>query len=225
MGRFRDEYAPAGMASIGWVSSPEWSTQITRVDSGAEGANQRWADPLRKFSSPEGIRSMAVFEDIKDQWLVMGGPAHTWPLRDPTDFASVRLHCMGEVPDLTGLDQAVGAGDGITTEFRLLKTYTRGAFSYVREIQLPIVSTVIVLVDGVDPATLPIPLAHTVSRYGGVVTFTPAPLAGAVITAGFLFDIEVRFEDDNVFAGIVKSITVAGYHDISLVEVRMCEDE
>ena len=64
-----------------------------------------------------------------------------------------------------------------------------------------------------------------VDRETGVVTFNKPIRLGDVVTAGFLFDVEVRFEDDSVFDGILKNWNVAGYSDIPLVEVRHCTDD
>lgn len=219
MARFVDQYAPLEMNSFGWVSAPLFSTQITQADSGAEQANRRWRHPLRKFICPEGVREHDVFEALKAHWLVMGGPAHTWPIRDPTDFASADLEAMNEEPAITNMDQVLGTADGVRTQFQLLKTYARGSQTYAREIHLPVTSSVVVSVNGVNVAS---PGNWSVSRYGGVVTFNAAPTAGHVVRAGFFFDCEVRFESDDTFEGVVRSYHVAGFADVPLVEVRPC---
>jgi uncharacterized protein (TIGR02217 family) len=174
---------------------------------------------------PEAIRSHEVFETIRDHWLVMGGPASTWPFRDPLDFASVALPQPNMAPELAADDQSLGFGTGARTQFQLLKTYTRGSTNYVRDITLPIVSSVVVFVNGIPPEDLSTPytpLAWTVSRPGGVVTFDgPVPL-GLEVTAGYLFDVEVRFESDESFEGIAKAYTASGVSDLNLISVRSC---
>lgn len=222
MARFIDEYPPAEMKSFGWISSPMFSTQITQSDSGAEQANRRWLHPLRRFISPDAIREHDVFEAVKAHWLVMGGPAHTWPIRDPTDFASAELEAMNVAPALARTDQLLGVGNGARTQFQLVKTYARGSQQYVRPIHLPVTSSVLIGLNGADPASLSPAVSWSVSRYGGVVTFATPPANGVNVTAGFLFDCEVRFESDDTFEGVVKSYRVAGFADIPLVEVRAC---
>jgi hypothetical protein len=54
------------------------------------------------------------------------------------------------------------------------------------------------------------------------VTFSPIPQAGLVLTAGFLFDREVRWEGDDSFDGIIHSLETTGVAEIDLVEVRRC---
>src|SRR5690606_36060935 len=114
-----------------------------------------------------------------------------------------------------------------TSAFQLVKTYERGGASYQRPIYLPQEETVLVALDGLDPATpdpaLPGgPYTWTVSRPGGVVTFDKPVEEGVVVTAGFLFDVAVRFEADDSFDGIVQSYQVSGFSDLVFVEVRPC---
>lgn len=222
MTRFVDEYAPADMPGFPCLSSPRWSTAITQVDSGAEQANQRWQHPLYRFTLPEAVRRHSVFEALKDHWLAMNGPAHTWPFRDPLDFASRALPAANVAPAVTMADQVLGMGDGAKTSFQLVKTYARGAQTYTRTIHLPVADSVLVSIAGADPATLSPPIGWSVSRPGGVVTFDSPPGPGQIVRGGFLFDVEVRFETDNAFDGIVQSYQVSGFADITLVEVRPC---
>lgn len=208
-------------------SSPRFSTQITQVASGAERRNRQWAHPLRRFILPEAIREQETYEAVHDHWLLVGGPECTFPFRDPLDFATVPLVYPNIEPDWDGEDQAFGTGDGFERTFQLTKTYQRGAYSYTRPIYLPVVGSYVILMNGLDPATpdpaLPGgPYTYVVSRPGGVVTFTPAPEAGIDLTWGGLFDVEVRFEADDSFAGIVQSYRIAGFADINLIETRSC---
>jgi uncharacterized protein (TIGR02217 family) len=220
--RFIDEYAPSEMPGFPCYSGPRFSTNITQVDSGAEQSNRRWQHPLYRFTLPEAVREHNVFEALRDHWLVMGGPAHTWPFRDPLDFASAPLAAANSVPVVGFSDQVIGQGDGASTAFQLTKTYTRGSQSYARTIHLPVADTVVVSINNADPAGFSPPIGFTVSRPGGLVTFTSPPGAGQVIRAGFLFDVEVRFEDDDAFDGIVRSYGVSGFADVTLMEVRPC---
>ena len=222
MSRFVDEYAPPEMPGYPCISSPRWSTALVQVDSGAEQANQRWAHPLYRYTLPEAIREHSVFEAVRDHWLAMRGPAHTWPFRDPLDFASRALPAPNVAPQITALDQVLGIGNGARTQFQLVKAYTRGAQTYSRKIHLPVVDSVLVSVDGTPTDAFSPPLAWTVSRPGGVVQFAVPPAPGQIVRAGFLFDVEVRFESDDAFDGIVRTYQVSGFADVTLVEVRPC---
>lgn len=222
MTRFVDKYL--GSRIQGWPVdvAPMWSTQIARVDSAAEQANQRWIDPMREINIPQGVRDHATFETLKRHWLVMAGPAKTFPWRDPTDFASVDLDEPNVVPTVSALDQPLGTGDGVTTRFQLTKRYDLGspAEPYDRIIRFPVTSTILVAVDGAETS----PVNYTVTRYGGYVDFDVAPALNAVLTWGGLFDIQVRFESDDTFRGIMQTYGVSGFADIPMREVLFCED-
>lgn len=228
MTRFVDKYLSSRIQ--GWPVSvvPNFSTQITQVDSGAEGANARWADAIRDISIPQGFRDYDVVEALKRHWLVMRGPAHTWPWRDPTDYATIDLDAPGfeTVPTFTLTDQQFGTGDGVTTQFQLTKTYDLGSPGepYVRNIHFPVLSGLLIGVNGVAPGALSPVMTYTITRPGGIVTFSYAPPAAAVLTWGGLFDLNVRFADDESMRAIMQTVQVGGFADIPLVEVPYCQD-
>jgi uncharacterized protein (TIGR02217 family) len=61
-----------------------------------------------------------------------------------------------------------------------------------------------------------------VTRPGGEIVFDTPPADDVSITAGFLFDVEVRFESDDAFESILRTYQVGGFADITLIEVRPC---
>jgi uncharacterized protein (TIGR02217 family) len=222
MARFIDTYIDPTIRGWPCVCSPRFSTDIVMADSGAEYPNRKWLHPLYKYGLPEAIRNQADYEKIRDHWLVMGGPAHTFPWRDPLDFASVALTKPNVVPTVTMLDQVIGTGDGGTSQFQLHKTYLRGSTTYVRPIILPVVSSVVVSVNGVLPSALFTPLTWSVNRLTGIVTFSGPVVVGNIVRAGFLFDVEIRFEGDDSFDGIAKDYGISGIADLTFVSVRSC---
>lgn len=222
MTRFVDVYMPAQVPGYPCNSEPRFSTTIVTVDSGAEQVNRNWQHPLWRYMLPEAVRDWTVVEALKKHWLVMGGPAQTWPFRDPLDFASIDLPIvpMQSTPAISMLDQVIGTGDGAKTAFQLTKTYSRyGATDYARTITLPVVDSVKVSVNGADVSGSN---PWTVSRPGGVVTFTTPPSPGQVVRAGFLFDVEVRFEADDSFASMIRAYNAGGFADLVLLGVRSC---
>lgn len=222
MTRFIDTYIPDDIPGYPCISSPRWSTDIQIVDSGVEQVNQRWVHTLHTYRLPDSIREHSTYESIKDHWMAMRGPLYTFPFRDPLDFASVALDLPNTEPTISRTDQDIGTGDGLTTQFQLIKDYVSGSQTYSRNIYHPIVSTVLIGLDGEDPETASPTYEWTVSRTTGIVTISPAPATGVIITAGYYFDVEVRFISDESFDGIVKTYGVSGYADIELQEVRPC---
>jgi uncharacterized protein (TIGR02217 family) len=222
MSRFIDVYLDRCVPGYPCMSSPRWSTSITHSDSGAEQANQRWEHPLHRYTLPEAVRDHDVYEAVRDHWLITRGPLRSFPFRDPLDFASRALSRPNQIPPITFSDQVLGTGDGIAVAFQLVKTYTRGAETYIRKVVHPVVSTVIVSINNADPLSGGFPNPWTVDRLTGVVTFSNAPAPGAVVRAGYLYDVEVRFESDESFDGLLRDYGVSGFADLVLVEIRPC---
>jgi uncharacterized protein (TIGR02217 family) len=215
---FFDQYLPAAIPGVGFVSAPRTKTSIQVTAGGNENRNRDWEHPLHRFILPEATRTWAVTRALTLHWRIVHGPWRSFPLRDPLDFASTESTKPNTIPTVTMMDQVIGAGDGFTDRYQLIKTYELGGEDYVRSIYLPVLASVLIAVDGVlVPAS-----EYTVSRPGGEVLFDTPPDAGAEITAGFLFDCEVRFESDDQLEQIMRATKVAGFADITLIEVRRC---
>lgn len=221
---FLDIYMPPEVPGYPCVSAPRTNTKIQVSAGGGERRNQEWEHPLHKFTMPEGVRHWDVINGIGKMWRVTCGPYYSFAWRDPMDKSSCELLAPNEldadvIARISATDQPLGTGDGLTEIFQLSKSYTyETGPSYVRPIYLPVLSTLKVADNGVlvDPAN------YTVSRPGGVVQFTTAPLAGHTLTWGALFDVEVRFESDDAFEGMVQTWQAGGFSNLTLVEVRRC---
>ena len=108
------------------------------------------------------------------------------------------------------LDQNLGLGDGVRTMFPLLKTY--GVDGQVRRITRPVAASVLVAVNGVTATGWAL-------AAGGVISFATAPPTGAVVTAGYRFDVPVRFANDQM--DMARATFGAGdMPHIPLIEIR-----
>jgi uncharacterized protein (TIGR02217 family) len=223
-GQFVDVYLPPSVPGYPCLVAPVTSTTITVASSGDEGRNRNWQHPLRKVKLPAAqARQWNVIQDLISHFLVLGGPFNSFAFRDPFDFATTGLLAPNEpqasvLQRVTGGDQAFGTGDGLTRSFQLTKTYTRGPATYVRKIGLPLLANLVIW----DNAGLVSPTAYSVTRPGGLVTFTAAPLAGHALTWGGLFDIPVRFDADDSLDATVAAYQVGGAAEINLQEARLC---
>lgn len=218
---FLDIYMPEEVPGYPCISAPQTKTTIQVNAGGSERRNQEWDHPLHRFILPEAIaRDWSVVEDLKKHWLITKGPYYSFAWRDPLDFSSGDLPAPNPqtAPVPTMLDQALGTGDGFTDSFQLKKRYSYGGQTYDRDIHLPVVPTLVISNNGVLVSAS----AYTVSRPGGVVTFNTPPVAAHVLKAGFLFDVEVRFEADDIFEGILRTWQAGGFADLTLIEVRPC---
>ncbi len=94
------------------------------------------------------------------------------------------------------LDQPIGTGDGATATFPLVKTYGSGFAPYRRRIAKPVAGSVRIAISGQEIGPGPSRADPTT----GLVTVTPehVPSPGAAVTAGFAFDVPVRFDTDEL---------------------------
>ncbi|WCT77660.1 DUF2460 domain-containing protein [Novosphingobium humi] len=171
--------------------SPAFSTSVTTTASGFERRNSLWSDARLSFDVGPGIRSEQDLGILLGFFRARRGPARSFRLGDPSDFSS-----NGMTGTPSAVDQMLGIGDGLITSFPLVKRYGTGALgeneAQLRRITRPRSGSVLVSVNGAAQAT------GWVLGAGGVVQFTTPPAAGAIVRAGFLFDVPVRFEQDRL---------------------------
>ena len=99
----------------------------------------------------------------------------------------------------------LGTGDGVTARFQLIKRYG----DVVRPITRPVSDTIKVAVNGVL-------VSHTLEE-GGVIVIDP-PTVGGVVTAGFLFDVPVRFDTDGLTLALDTHGAIS-VSDVPLIEI------
>lgn len=187
--------------------SPEFSTTVAVTASGHERRNSLWADARLHFDVGPGIRSEPELGTLIGFFRARRGAARGFRLADPFDFSSSG---MAGTPSAT--DQQIGTGDGLTAEFALVKAYGDGPDPQLRRITRPRPGTVLAAVDGV-------PVTDWTPAGGGRIVFAAAPPEGARITAGFLFDVPVRFAEDRL--DINAATFAAGEApSVPLVELR-----
>jgi uncharacterized protein (TIGR02217 family) len=116
------------------------------------------------------------------------------------------------------LDQPLGVGDGARATFQLMKTYGGTHAPYARPVSKPVPGSVRVAVAGGE---VPIGTAFTCDTTTGVVTFLPGhiPASGAAVTAGFLFDVPVRFDTDYLEVDL-SAFAAGAIPKIPLVEIQ-----
>ncbi|WER10339.1 DUF2460 domain-containing protein [Rhodobacter capsulatus] len=195
--------------SRGARGGPERRTQIVELASGAEERNASWANSRRRYDVAYGIRRADDLAAVVAFFEARNGRLHGFRFKDWADFKS----CLpSQTPVST--DQPIGAGNGSTNTFQLAKRYTSGAQSWTRAITKPVAGTVAIALNGTPQAS-----GWSVSTTTGLITFTTAPAAGVAITAGFEFDVPVRFDTDALDVTLdlerLGSIT-----SIPLVEIR-----
>jgi uncharacterized protein (TIGR02217 family) len=107
-------------------------------------------------------------------------------------------------------------GDGETRAFQLVKSYHAGDAVYRRPIVKPAEYSVVIGLDGqaVDRA------AFGVDHTTGIVTLETPAAAGVAVTAGFEFDVPVRFDTDRIEVNLA-SFEAGAIPSIPIVEIKV----
>ena len=195
--------------SRGARGGPERRTQIIELSSGDEERNASWANSRRRYDVAYGIRRADDLAAVVAFFEARNGRLYGFRFRDWADYKS----CLPS-GTAAATDQMIGTGDGATTGFQLVKHYTSGAQSWTRVIAKPLAGTVRIALDGAEQMA-----GWSLDATTGGLTFTAAPGSGVTITAGFEFDVPVRFDTDALDVTLdlerLGSIT-----SIPLVEIR-----
>lgn len=208
---FHDIRFPTNL-SFGSVGGPERRTDVVTLANGFEERNTPWEHSRRRYDAGAGLRSPDDIDILIAFFEARRGRLHAFRWKDWSDFKSC--------PQSRGIretDQEFGRGDGVTRTFQLAKTYQSGGQSYVRPIKKPVDGTVKVAVAGdVKVETV----EYTLDTATGLVTFVSPPDIGAQISAGFEFDVPVRFDTDSLQTSFA-TFQAGDVPDVPVVEVRL----
>jgi uncharacterized protein (TIGR02217 family) len=208
MAAFHDVLFPLQLG-YGAAGGPEFSTQVVVTASGHEQRNAQWSDARLYYDAGLGVRSEADLVALIAFFRARRGQAHGFRFSDPLDRSSAGAGAAA----ISATDQLLGIGTGGATRFALLKRYGDGDDVQVRRITRPVADSVRVAVAGVERS------GGWALAPGGQIDFEVAPAAGALVTAGFAFDVPVRFAGDRI------DVSIAGWRagelpSVPLVEVR-----
>jgi len=198
--------------SFGSVGGPERRTEVVTLANGYEERNTPWAHSRRRYDAGVAMSSLDDIETLVAFFEARSGQLYGFRWKDWADYKS---GLPSQPPSAT--DQRLGFGDGTTTAFQLVKTYSSGTESYERPIRKPVIGSVQIAIQGdaqvegthftVDPTT-------------GIVSFTDAPPLGLEVTAGYEFDVPVRFDIDRIQTS-VASFQAGDAPSVPVVELRV----
>ncbi|SDG37364.1 DUF2460 domain-containing protein [Alloyangia pacifica] len=208
---FHESRFPADL-SFGAMGGPERRTDVVELSSGFEERNTPWANSRRRFDAGLGLRSLDDIAQLLAFFEARRGQLYGFRWKDWSDYKS----CLPS-ETVSATDQVIARGDGATRVFQLIKTYRSGAASYARPITKPVAGTVLAAVQDVEMQEG----AHfEIDTASGRITFVEPPLAGVEVSAGFEFDVPVRFDTDRI-AVSVASFQAGQVPDVPVVEVRV----
>jgi uncharacterized protein (TIGR02217 family) len=192
------------------TGGPERRTDVVTTASGREERNSRWAHSRRKYNIGFGVKSVNDLQQVIAFFEARRGKLYAFRYKDFTDFKS-----CAPTAAVAATDQVIGTGTGVANTFQLVKHYGAPLRDYARSIFSPVVGTVLVAVNGVATVNF------TLDANTGLLTFNAGniPANGAVVTAGFEFDVPVRFDTDQITINLAH-FNAGEIPDIALVEVR-----
>ena len=207
---FHEIRFPANL-SFGSVGGPERRTEVVTLANGFEERNTPWAHSRRRYDAGLGMRSL---DDIETLIAFLRGAARAvarLPLEGLVGLQELRALARAGFPRLRDR-----AGDGQTRDFPIVKLYRSG-----------------------DQLCAPDRQAGRGQRAGrgrwqrlvagahfeadattGTITFTDAPAPGAEVSAGFEFDVPVRFDTDSIQTS-VASFKAGDAPSVPVVEIRV----
>ena len=201
---FHEVRLPARLA-FGSTGGVERRTEIVTLGSGFERRSTPWTHGRRRYLIGAGVRSLDDAATLVAFFEARRGRLFGFRFKDFTDFKS----CAPSAA-ISPLDQTLGVGTGGAVSFALVKRYG----DLARPIRKPVAGSVRVAIDGVETADF------TLDPATGSVLLAEPPAPGATVTAGFQFDVPVRFDADRI------DVTLEGFEAgrvvaTPLIEVRV----
>jgi uncharacterized protein (TIGR02217 family) len=195
------------------AGGPERRTEIVALGSGREERNARWAHSRRRYDAGYGVKTFEELSSVIAFFEERRGRLHGFRWRDRLDHASAAPGVA-----VSPTDQEIGVGDGAHETFQLVKTYGGAYAPYARPVKRPVPGSVRVAVDGIEREEGE---HFTCDTASGVVTFLEGhtPALGEAVTAGFLFDVPVRFDTDYLEVDL-SAFEAGAIPKIPLVEIR-----
>ncbi len=193
---------------------PERRTDVVTLGSGFEERNARWADSRRSYNAGYGVRSIDDLHAVIAFFEERRGRLTGFRWRDHADWKSCP---PSQTPSAT--DQRIGTGDGATATFQLTKAYGTSFAPWTRTINKPVTGTVLVAVGGLIQS----PTAnYALDPSTGKLTFLAGhiPSSAAAVTAGYEFDVPVRFDTDKLDISL-QGFAHGAIPHIPILEVRL----
>ena len=176
--------------SLGMVGGPEYITEVIHNKQGYERRRSLTLLSRHRYQLSYGMHSFSDVYKVVEFFHQRRGRLYGFRFFDKLDSSSSRY---GETPSFK--DQPLGFGDGVKCDFQLVKNYgslsnISGDSARIRKIFKPVEGSTKVALSGKEVQN------WSIDTSTGVVNFLEPPRFGSLITAGFSFDVPVRFDMD-----------------------------
>lgn len=208
MSEFHDILFPIKIAR-GAIGGPIRATSIKTNGAGKEVRNSALYNSRRRYEISSKGSNIDELSEILEFYEARMGRLHSFRFRDPMDNKSC---APSKMPN--ALDQIIATGDGVKTQFQLVKKYGDSKGDYIRNITKPVLNSVQIAING---TTRP-QAEYSIDYLTGVIEFFSAPNDGEIVSAGYAFDTKVRFDNESLdFA--LDGFGTGQLTSISLIEV------
>lgn len=180
------------------IATTEFSTICATTKSGREVRNSNSLIPKRSYLLKDCRLSRNQFEEFNSFFYARCGRRFAFRLKDYCDFKVKK--------------QQIGKGDGITTDFQLIKIYQDSVAPYIRKITKPVDKTLTIYTG--ENTIIP----KFIDLKTGLIGLTDVLEEGIELFASFEFDVPVRFEKDSFHYSFNEDGTIS-LDDVRLVEV------
>lgn len=197
--------------SFGALGGPERRTEIVSLANGHEERNTPWSHSRRRYDAGVALRSLDDIQEVLAFFEARQGQMFGFRWKDWSDFTST-----GPTTEISYDDHIIGFGDGVSRQHPLVKTYRSGEQQYTRPITKPVLGTVRI---GIAEQELQESVDYSIDYTTGLISFNVAPDIGAEITAGFEFDVPVRF-DTPIIQTSVANFKAGEVPSVPVIEVR-----
>jgi uncharacterized protein (TIGR02217 family) len=206
-----DDVVLSSKFGYGAGGGPEFSTQITTLSNRREQRNQNWAGERRSYDLAYPVKNPADILDLQKFFRLRAGSARGFLHNDPLNNSSNETFGA----DVTMLDQTIGTGDGVTTDYQLKCTWSDAYTSIDYIVYKPVVATILISVDGVLKT---LGVDYSIEALG-IIRFLSGhePASTKLVKAGFKYYTPVRFGTDKF------TITYDDYNAFSVAQLPLIE--
>lgn len=182
--KFAEERLELGI-DYGAVGGMRFNTTILETGNGGQQRNANWWLPLGRWQLGDRTLlesqqdKLAEVTYLKEFHSARKGSLEGFRFKDWSDYQII--------------NQEIGIGDGVETEYQLKKTYYAGSASCERPITKPVEGTVRIFVGYAEQLT-----GWSIDYTSGLIRFDNPPPISAVIKVTCEFDVPVWFESDAI---------------------------
>jgi uncharacterized protein (TIGR02217 family) len=196
--------------SYGSSGGSGFKTTIFATEGGWEQRNVDWSMSKAEYDVSQAIKNIDDMNTLIQFFMAVRGKAYGFRFKDWGDYQIV--------------NQQIGVGDGTTTQFQLVKTYTdpNNIMTFTRTIAKPVAGSITtLLVAGVPVPTSGTGLHYSLDTTTGIFTFSAAPAATQPIVVSYIeFDVPVRFDTDKL--NVKQEFwQTSSWESIKIVEIRL----